>query len=133
MEGGCYCGAIRYKTEGEPLMKGECFCRECQYATGGNSLFVMIVPTEGFEITKGTVKDFSHPGKEGAVTRQFCPECGTQLFTRAPSLPHGVIVKVGTLDDPAAFGGPAMAIQADDAQPFHRLPDHIPVFQKWMS
>lgn len=133
MEGGCYCGAVRYRIDGEPMMKGECYCRECQYATGGNSLFVMIVPADGFEITKGEVRGYSRPDLDGSVTREFCAECGTQLFTRAPSLPNGVIVKVGSLDDPAAFGGPAMAIHADDAQPFHRLPDHIPVFQKWMS
>ena len=32
--GGCYCGALRYEAEGDPIMKGECHCRECQYLTG---------------------------------------------------------------------------------------------------
>ena len=35
LEGGCYCGALRYVAEGEPAMKAECHCRECQYITGG--------------------------------------------------------------------------------------------------
>ncbi len=29
VEGGCYCGAVRYKASGEPLFKGQCHCREC--------------------------------------------------------------------------------------------------------
>jgi hypothetical protein len=29
LEGGCYCGAMRYLAEGEPRMKAQCHCREC--------------------------------------------------------------------------------------------------------
>jgi hypothetical protein len=34
LEGGCYCGTVRYVAEGEPMMKAQCHCRECQYITG---------------------------------------------------------------------------------------------------
>ena len=30
IEGGCYCGALRYRAEGEPVFAGQCHCRECQ-------------------------------------------------------------------------------------------------------
>ena len=36
LEGGCYCGSVRYVAEGEPMMKAQCHCRECQYITGGS-------------------------------------------------------------------------------------------------
>ena len=81
IEGGCYCGAVRYKSEGPVLMKAECFCRECQYITGGGSLLIMAVPLEGFALTKGAVKGYARTDIEGAVTREFCPDCGTHLFT----------------------------------------------------
>lgn len=129
-EGGCYCGEVRYRAEGEPMMKAECFCRECQYITGGGSVLVMGMPAQGFAITQGATKGFTRSDIPNAVTREFCPNCGTHLLTRTARFPHGVIVKVGSLDDPGSFGGPAHAIFACDAQPYHRLPTDIPVFAK---
>ena len=35
LEGGCYCKALRYIAEGEPMLKAQCHCRECQYICGG--------------------------------------------------------------------------------------------------
>tara|TARA_R110000772_G_scaffold40890_1_gene95297 strand:- start:859 stop:1269 length:411 start_codon:yes stop_codon:yes gene_type:complete len=132
IEGGCYCGAVRYKAEGEPMLKAECFCRECQYITGGGNLLIMAMPVDGFELTKGSVKGFTRDDIEHAVTREFCGNCGTHLFTRAPGFKAGVIIKVGSLDDRSIFGKADSANFVCDAQPYHRLPDDMPVHQKWM-
>lgn len=132
IEGGCYCGAVRYKAEGEPMMKAECFCRECQYITGGGNLLIMAMPAEGFTLTKGSVKGFTRGDIENGVTREFCENCGTHMFTRAPGLKQAVIIKVGTLDDPSIFGKADSANYIGDAQSYHRLPEDIPVYQKWM-
>jgi len=133
IEGGCYCGAVRYRAEGEPMMRAECFCRECQYITGGGNLMIMAMPTAGFELTKGAVKDYKRADLERGVTRQFCGECGTHLFTRAPGFEVAVIIKLGTMDDPSVFGKADSVNFVCDAQPYHRLPDDIPRFQKWMQ
>lgn len=132
VEGGCYCGAVRYKAEGEPMMKAECYCRECQYITGGANLVIMAMPADGFELTKGKIKGYKRDDIEHAVTREFCENCGTHLFTRAPGFEKGVIIKVGTLDDPSVFGKAESANYVGDAQPFHRLPSDIPCYTKWM-
>ena len=128
VEGGCYCGEVRYETEGEPVMKGQCFCRECQYITGGDSVLIMGMPELGYKITKGAPKGFKRSDIENAVTREFCPNCGTHITTRA--VPGLVMIKVGTLDDPSLFEGPQMAIYTCDKQPYHRVPTDIPTYDK---
>jgi hypothetical protein len=133
VDGGCYCGAIRYHAEGEPLLKAECFCRDCQYITGGNSVFLMAMPVDEFQITKGETKAYSRPDLEFSVSREFCPDCGTHILTRAPGFPLGVILKVGSMDTPSLFGEPDSAHFACEAQGFHRLPSDKPVFQKWVD
>jgi hypothetical protein len=128
LEGGCYCGAVRYVAEGEPMMKAQCHCRECQYLTGGAPNMFMLMPQDGLRYTKGAPKTFTRSDLERAVTREFCAECGTQLLTRPPGLP-AVVVKVGTLDDPASFT-PKMAIYTVDRQSFHHIPDGMPAFER---
>jgi hypothetical protein len=129
LEGGCYCGAVRYAAEGEPVMKAQCHCRECQYITGGSPNVFMAMPVAGFSYTKGEPKGFTRSDLERPVTREFCPTCGTHLATRPPGFP-AVVVKVGTLDDPAQFGGPNIAIYTIDKQSFHEIPEGVRAFER---
>ncbi len=129
-EGGCYCGAVRYRTEGEPIFKGQCYCRECQYFASGSPNVVLGMPEAGFAYTKGEPKLFRRSDLESPVTREFCPDCGTPLLSRAPGLPGVALLKVGTLDDPSLFDGPQMAIYTCDKQPFHQIPEGIATFER---
>ncbi len=133
VEGGCYCGAVRFRAEGEPLFKGQCHCRECQYFAGGSPNVVMGMKEESFAYTQGSPKLFRRRDLENPVTREFCPECGTHLLTRAPALPGAVLLKVGTFDDPGIFGAPQMAIFTIDKQSFHHVPDGVAVFERTPS
>ncbi len=128
-EGGCYCGQVRYVAEGEPMMRGQCHCRECQYITGGAPNLFMLMPVGGFAYTKGSPRQFTRNDLERAVTREFCAACGTHMVTRVPGL-DGVVVKVGSLDAPAQYGGPQMAIFTVDKQPYHLIPGGIPTFER---
>jgi hypothetical protein len=129
LEGGCYCGALRYVAEGEPMMKAQCHCRECQYISGGAPNLFMLMPLAGFRYSKGAPKQFTRSDLEGAVTREFCAECGTHLITRRPGLP-AVVLKIGTLDDPSLYGGAQSAIFTIDSQPFHHIPAGLPSFER---
>jgi hypothetical protein len=129
LEGGCYCGDVRYKAEGEPMMKAQCHCRECQYFTGGETNLFIAMPVAGFSYTKGAPKTFARADLERPVTREFCANCGTHLATRPQGFP-AVVVKIGTLDDPKIFGGPKMAIYTVDRQTFHHIPDGMPAFER---
>ncbi len=127
--GGCYCGAVRYVAEREPMLKAQCHCRQCQYISGGAPNMFTLIPPAGFRYIKGTPKQFKRSDLENAVTREFCSEGGTHLVTRRPGLP-AVILKVGTLDDPSRYGNPKMAIFTIDKQVSHHIPEGLPSFER---
>ena len=129
VEGGCYCGALRYQAEGEPMMKGQCHCRECQYISGGAPNVFIAMPVAGFSFTKGTPQSFTRSDLERPVTRDFCGKCGTHIVTRPQGFP-AAIIHVGTMDDPKAYGNPNMAIYMVDKQSFHHVPDGVAAFER---
>jgi hypothetical protein len=110
------------------MMQAQCHCRECQYISGGAPNTFIAMPVSGFTYITGQPKQFTRKDLERAVTREFCAECGTHLLTKVPGLP-AVIVKVGTLDEPAQFK-PQMAIYTCDIQAFHQIPAGMPAFEK---
>ncbi|CAN7563843.1 GFA family protein [Rhizobium sp. LjRoot30] len=95
--GGCQCGAIRFRVEGELRDSSICHCRMCQKAFG--AYYAPLVSTRGADLswTRGTVKKFqsSNFGHRG-----FCGDCGTPLTYEAPD---GVAIAAGAFDDPAAL------------------------------
>jgi hypothetical protein len=129
LEGGCYCGQVRYVAEGEPMIKAQCHYMECQYISGGSPNMFMLMPIGGFSYSEGTPKQFTRSDLEAAVTREFCAECGTHLLTHRPGLP-AAILKVGTLDDPSLLAAPQMAIFTIDKQAFHQIPEGLPSFER---
>ena len=128
LEGGCYCGALRYEAEGEPRLRAECYCRPCQHFSGGGPNLFMLMPPGGFRWTRGEPKRFTRPDLPNAVTREFCGDCGTQIATRRPGL-EAIVLKVGTLDEPSAFGGAAVAIFTAEKQPFHQIAEGLAAFE----
>lgn len=129
MQGGCYCGAVRYEVAEKPVLKAQCHCRECQYLSGGGPNYFMTFPASGFLLKQGKLQDFTRSDLERPVTRQFCPICGTHITTLLKAIGLTVL-KVGTLDDPAGeYHGPKMAIYLKDLQPFHLVPEGLTCFE----
>jgi hypothetical protein len=127
--GGCMCGAVRYEATAEPIAFVMCHCRDCQYASGGGPAAVVVLPKSGLQIKRGAVKDFTKTGESGKnVTRQFCPECGTPMFS-VPEANPIVVIKAGTLDDPSWLK-PSLTIWTKSAQPWALIDAHIPKFEK---
>jgi hypothetical protein len=127
-QGGCLCGAVRYEVASEPLAVMECHCRDCQKASGGASTVAVVVPKPAFRVTGGTPKGFAVKGESGGtVTRFFCAECGSPLYS-APEGPIAV-VKAGSLDDPSwlKIGG---ALYVSSAQPWAHIDRNLPCFEK---
>lgn len=128
MKGGCYCGAVRYEIKAKPVFKAQCHCRACQSFSGGGANIFMAVPRQGFAYTEGEIQSYRKDAPDAVASREFCPDCGVQLVSRRDGLDL-VMVKVGTLDDPAAFKGPKAAIYTAEKQGFHFIPDALPSFE----
>jgi hypothetical protein len=128
--GHCYCGALRYEISAAHVFNAQCHCRECQYISGGSPNVCLGIPEQAFRYTAGKPKTYRRADLSNPVTREFCPECGTHVLTRTPAAPGLVILKRGTLDDPAAFGNPQMAIFTCDRQPFHQIAPEVRTFER---
>ena len=86
----------------------------------------LLMPVDGFRYVRGEPCRFKRDDLERAVTREFCGDCGTQLITRRPGL-NAIVLKAGTLDDPAQYGECQMAINASDRQAFNCIQEGLPI------
>ena len=74
--GGCQCGAVRYRVEGELGRASICHCRMCQKALGGPFGAFVSVKADQITWTHGGRRRFASSNK---VRRGFCADCGTPL------------------------------------------------------
>ena len=129
-EGGCYCGEVRYESEGKVLPTGQCHCRECQYSTGGSPNMIMPVSKESFVLIKGKLLRHTREDLDDGVTREFCGQCGTHIGIVVPSMPETYMLRAGTLDDPDLFGMPEIALFLCDRRKFHVVPEGVHTFDR---
>src|SRR4249920_3761579 len=59
-EGGCLCGTVRYRTQGEPIRVTICHCRFCQRATGGAYMVEPIFRLGDVRVTRGVPSIYTH-------------------------------------------------------------------------
>ncbi|WP_220634840.1 GFA family protein [Georgfuchsia toluolica] len=128
--GGCACGLIRYECHAEPLAVAHCYCTDCQKTSGAQASTNVLVPKPAFSVVKGKATCFDTKADSGnTVTRYFCSQCGSNLWSVPNGIPDLLIIKAGTLDDPSGIT-PGMSIFCDSAQPWAVIPDAIPRFPK---
>ena len=128
MEGGCRCGAVRFRIEAEPIAARACWCRDCQYWGSGSATINVIFPSQDMHLT-GRTADYVSAADSGAVMhRRFCPACGTPLFSEAEARPHLIIVRAGALDDPRAVR-PQAAIWTASAPDWAHIDPDLPAHE----
>jgi hypothetical protein len=122
LEGGCLCGAVRYRVTKAPLDSGYCHCRMCQKSSGAPLQASAEFPADAFEVVKGTPKAYR---SSRGVVRHFCPDCGSQLTFRAAVNPTFISVNLPTLDHTEALS-PRMHIWTSSRLPWFEVKDDLP-------
>ncbi len=99
-EGGCLCGAVRYRFGGKPTDSIICHCRSCQRASGASTVAWITVARVDFAFARG---DASACASSPGVLRRFCGACGSPLTYENVAHPTSVDVTTASLDDPGRF------------------------------
>jgi hypothetical protein len=125
-EGGCFCGAVRYRLAVEPVDVTHCHCLHCRRTSAAAFVTWATVPDSGFQFTKGSARSFS--SRPGAV-RTFCGDCGTPLTFRGDQSPDMVDVTACSLDEPETLQ-PVDHVFNSRRLPWLRMEDGLPVFPR---
>lgn len=128
INGGCLCGQVRYNCS-EENGGGHCHCNDCRKTSGTGHGSHMIVPEAAFTVT-GTLKFFDKPADSGnMVSRGFCPECGSAVYSTNSGMPGLVFVRASSLDDPEFFK-PQMVVYTNRAASWDKMDSSLPGFEK---
>ena len=127
-EGGCACGAVRYRLTAPPLFTHCCHCRDCQRQTGSAFVVNALIETDCLEVLSGAPKAHevrTDSGRPHDIHR--CPACGTAVWSDYGRRPYLRFVRVGTLDDPESIT-PDVHIFTRSKLPWVRVPDGARAF-----
>lgn len=133
-EGGCSCGALRYRLKAKPLIVHCCHCRDCQRVTGSAFVVNLWMERQHVELLRGEPKSHALKGGSGAPhTVFFCGECGCYVWSKYHRSPGDtLLVRAGPLDDPSQFT-PDLHIFTRSKQPWVRLPDGARSFEAFYN
>ena len=124
-EGGCQCGALRYRVNGEPIALAVCHCRECQRQSGSAFGMSLVVPKDSFQLLSGEPKTFTRTADSGrSVVCAFCAACGTRIYHEPSRMRDTLNIKPGTLDD-TSWLAPSVHVWTKSKQPWVGIPGDV--------
>jgi hypothetical protein len=128
LEGGCACGAVRYRLTSDPLFTNCCHCLNCQRQTGSAFVITLLIEADRVELLAGTPQPVDTPGDDGSKQTIFrCPTCQVAVFSRY-GRPDVLFIRGGTLDQPSGVT-PDAHIFTRSKLPWITLPDGAPAFE----
>jgi hypothetical protein len=129
-EGGCACGAVRYRLTSEPLFIHCCHCLNCQRQTGSAFVINLLIEADRVELLGEVPMPIEVPRDDGSAQRIFrCPACQVAVFSEY-GRPEVRFVRGGTLDDPFNVA-PDVHIYTRSKLSWITLPDSVPAFEDY--
>jgi len=126
-EGGCACGAVRYRLASEPLIVHCCHCLNCQRQTGSAFVVNLLIEATRVQVLEGAPQVVEAP-RDGDTPQRIhrCPRCQVAVFSEYGA-PEVLFVRGGTLDDAAAIT-PDLHIYTRSKVGWVTLPEDTPAF-----
>jgi hypothetical protein len=127
-EGGCSCGAVRYRLTSEPLFTHCCHCLNCQRQTGSAFVINLLIEADRVELLAGSPQAVEVPRDDGSTQQIFrCPRCQVAVFSHY-GWPEVRFVRGGTLDEPSGIA-PDVHIYTRSKLSWVTLPESVPAFE----
>lgn len=120
LTGQCLCGSITYECDAEPESMTYCHCDTCRRVTGSAFNIGVGVPRSKLRV-HGPIQSYTHTN---GVERQFCPTCGSPLFTIGN---RSVWIRAGSLDNAESLK-PTREIWKEMEMPWAHIPEGIDSF-----
>ena len=128
MQGGCFCGAVRYRLHVAPMFVQCCHCRDCQQQTGGPFVVNGQIETDRIELLSGAPVPVRMPTGSGRIHDVYrCAACQTALWSDYGGRPALRFLRMMTLDAREAVV-PDAHIFTRSKLPWLRLPEGVPAF-----
>ena len=126
IEGGCLCGAVRYRSDAEPLMQVVCHCETCRKNSGSAFSMNVAVPQDKLRIESGSPRRYEdYSGASGKpFYRFFCGDCGSHIYSHGAAYGAIAFIKAGTLDDPS-WVAPMLHIWCAEKLPWVDIPEGV--------
>ncbi len=129
LDGGCGCGAVRYRVLREPIIVHCCHCRWCQRETGAAFALNAMVEAGYVTVLQGAPEIVDTPSPSGRGQKILrCPECRVAVWSHYAGMGEKTcLIRVGTLDEPDRLP-PDIHIFTASKQPWVVLPPGVPAF-----
>ena len=130
-EGGCSCGAVRFRLTGAPMFVHCCHCLDCQRQTGGAFAINALYETDRITLLAGTPEPVAMPTDSRRPHDIYrCPRCKVAVWSDYGGRSYLRFVRVATLDDPHAIT-PDVHIYTRSKVPWVALPAEVPAFEEF--
>lgn len=97
MQGGCFCGKIRYEITDGGYRVVNCHCSMCRKTSAAPFVSWIIVPKEAFKYLTGEAKQLQSSAN---ASRDFCADCGTPLSFSSNERSDKIDITSCSLDQP---------------------------------
>lgn len=129
-EGGCVCGAVRYRAYEEPARVSLCSCSWCKKRTGSAFGVSVYFDQNNVEFIGGNLEHYRLVSDAGRwIESEFCKTCGTTVTWTLEFLPGHRGIAGGTFDEPTFWYTPERYVFTRSKPDWMEIPDGVDTFE----